>query len=95
MTHRTAVKLVSGWILGGYSLSCDFTEVLPVLAAGGRLAHLPEPHAEPVETDFGTVVKLLGKNILIQIYCSFFNIFHVMWANDSNPAADCISKLDE
>ena len=29
----------------------DFTEVHPVLAAGGRFAHLPEPHAEPLETD--------------------------------------------
>ena len=26
----------------------------PVLAAGGQLAHLPEPHAESLETDFGT-----------------------------------------
>ena len=41
-THRTGVKLVSVWIFFGYSLgsSWDFTEVHPVLAAGGRLAHL-------------------------------------------------------
>ena len=41
-THRTGVKLVLGWIFGGYSLgsSCDFTEVLPVWAAGGRSVHL-------------------------------------------------------
>ena len=61
-----------------------------MLAAGGRLAHLPEPHAEPVETDVGTVIKSLSINILIQIYCSFFDIFHVMWPSDSNTAADCI-----
>ena len=41
VTHRTGVKLVLGRIFGGYSLrsSCDFTEVCPVLATGGRLAH--------------------------------------------------------
>ena len=40
----------------GYSLrsSRDFTEVRPVLAAGGRLAHLPEPHATLLETALGT-----------------------------------------
>ena len=52
----TVVKLVLGWIFGGSSLgsSRDFTEVCPVLAAGGRLAHLPEPRAELLETDLGT-----------------------------------------
>ena len=92
------MKLVLGWIFGGYSLgsSCDFTEVRPVLAAGGRLAHLPQPCAESLETDSGTVIKLLSINILIQNNCIFFfNIFHVMWPSDSNPAANCISKLDE
>ena len=39
-----------------------------MLAAGERLAHLPE-----LETDLGTVVKLLvSMNILIQNNCSFF-----------------------
>ena len=55
--QRTVVKLVSDWIFGGYSLgsSRDMTEArLAVLAAGGRLAHLPEPHAESLETDLGT-----------------------------------------
>ena len=61
-------QLVSGWIFGGYSLrsSRDFTEVHPVSAAGGRLAQLPEPSAGSLETDLGTVIKLLSINILIQ-----------------------------
>ena len=61
-THWTGVKLVLGWIFDGYSFesSCDFTEVRPVLAAGGRLAHPPEPHTELLETDLGTVIKLLN-----------------------------------
>ena len=67
-------------VFGGYSLgsSRDFTEVCPVVAAGGRLAHLPEPRAESLETDLGTIIKLLGIDILIQNNCSFFDIFHVM-----------------
>ena len=96
-THRNQVKLVSGWIFGGYSLgsSCDFTEVRPVLAAGGRLVHLQEPHAESLETDLGTIFKLLIIKILVQNNCSFFFffffvIFHVMWPSDSKPAGDCI-----
>ena len=50
-THGTGVKLVSGWIFGGYSLgsSRDFPDVHPVLAAGGQLAHLPEPRAESLK----------------------------------------------
>ena len=61
---------------GVYSLgsSCYFTEVCPVLAAAGWLAHLPEPHAELLETDSGTVIKLLSMNILIQNNCSFIYI---------------------
>ena len=49
------VKLVSGRIFGGYSLGSNRNnaEVCPVLA-GGRLAHLPEPRAESLETDLGT-----------------------------------------
>ena len=39
--------------------------------SGGRLAHLPEPHAELLETDLGTVIKLLSLNILIQNNCIF------------------------
>ena len=66
-----------------------------MLAAGGRLAHLPEPRAESLETDLGTIIKLLSINILIQNNCIFFYIFHVMWPSDLKPAADCISKLDE
>ena len=86
MAHRTWVKLVLGWIFGRYPLgfSCDFTEVRPVLAAGGQLAHLTEPHTESLETDLGTVIKLLSIIILIQNSDS-----------DSKPATDCISKLDE
>ena len=74
-THWTGVKLVSGWMFGGYSLgsSCKFTEVRPVSAAGGRLASLPQPHAEPLETDLGTIIKLLSINILIPII-AFFSI---------------------
>ena len=66
-----------------------------MLAAGGWLAHLPEPHAELLETDSGTVIKLLSMNILIQNNCSFIymniicgnydfflNSFHVMWPTD-------------
>ena len=62
-TRLTGVTLVSGLILSGYSLGsiCNFTEVRPVLAAGGRLAHLPEPCTELLETDLGTVIKLLAK----------------------------------
>ena len=54
--QRIVVKLVLGWIFGGYSLgsSRDFTEVHLLLAAGGRLAHLPEPRAESPEADLGT-----------------------------------------
>ena len=79
-THRTGVKLVSGWIFGGYSLgsSCDFTDVRPMLAVGGHLAHLPEPNTESLENNLGTIIKLLSTNILTQHNCSFFNIFHVM-----------------
>ena len=58
--------------------SRDFTEVRPVLAAGGRLAHLPEPPAETLDTDLGTVIKLLSINILIQNNCIFFDIFNDM-----------------
>ena len=49
VTHRTRVKLVLGLVFGGYSLgsSRDFAEVRPVWAAGGRLAHLPEPRWIP------------------------------------------------
>ena len=63
--HRTGLKLVLGWMFSGYSLgsSRDFTEVRPVLAAGGRSAHRPEPRTEPLETDLGTVIKLLSINI--------------------------------
>ena len=53
----------------------------------GQWAHLPEPPAEWLETDLGIVIKLL-KNC-------FFDIFHVMWPSDSNPAAHCISKVYE
>ena len=66
-----------------------------MLAAGGRLAHLPEPRAEPLETDLGTIIKLLCINELIQNNCTVFDIFHVMWPSDSNPAANCISKLEK
>ena len=64
-------------------------------AGGGQSAHLPEPRAESLETDLGTVIQLLNINILIQNDCRFFDIFHVMWPSDSKPAADCIGKLDE
>ena len=61
-THKTRVKLVLGWIFGGYSLrsSRDFTDDRPVLAAGGRFAHLLEPHTESLETDLGTVNKYIN-----------------------------------
>ena len=86
------VKLVSCWIFSGYSFesSHNFTEVHPVSAAGGRLAHLTEPHAELLETDLETVIIILTQN-----NCSVFNIFHVMWPSDSNPVANCISKQDK
>ena len=73
-THWSELKLVSDWLFGGYSLgsSHNFTEVRPVLAAGGQLAHLPEPCTESLETDLGTVIKLLKINILIQNNYSFF-----------------------
>ena len=75
--------LVLGWIFGGYSLgaSCNFTEVRPVLAAGGRLDHLNEHCAELLETDLGTVINLRTINILIQNNCIFFYSFHVMTPN--------------
>ena len=41
-------------------------EVCPVLAVGGRLAHLPEPRPDLLETDLQTIIKLLSTNILIQ-----------------------------
>ena len=49
----TVVKLVLGQIFGGYSLGSihDITDVGPVLAAGRRLAHLPQPCTESLETD--------------------------------------------
>ena len=58
-THRAGVKLVLGCIFGGYSVgsSWDFTEVRPMSAAGGRLAHLPELCAETLETDFKSDFK--------------------------------------
>ena len=48
------------------------------IAAGERLAHLAEPRGESLETDLGTVNKLLHVNISIQNTCSFFNSFHAM-----------------
>ena len=95
-THRTEVKLVSGWMFGGYSLgsSCYFTEVLPELAAGGRFTHLTEPRGESLETDLGTVIKLLSINILIQNNC-FFSPVSSMSCDPVSPIADFISKLDE
>lgn len=50
------MKLVLGWIFDGYSLRA-FTEFHPVLAAGGQLAHLPEPRHQELEADLGTVNK--------------------------------------
>ena len=96
-THQTGVKLLLGWIFDGYSLrsSRDFTEVRPVLAAGGHLVNLLEPSAELLETDLGTLIKLFSINIFIKMIGVFFDIFHVMWPSDSNPGAKCISKLDE
>ena len=38
----------------GWQVSCNITEVDPVLAAEGRLAHHTEPLAESLETDLGT-----------------------------------------
>ena len=59
------------YAFGRYSLgsSRDLTEVRPVITAGGWLAHLPEPCAESLETDLGTVIKLLCIDILIQNNC--------------------------
>ena len=95
VTHQTGVKLVSGWILGSLRSSRGFTEVHPVLAAGGQLAHLTEPRTESLETDLGTINKSISINILIQINCSFFNSFHVIWPSDSKPGAGCVSELDK
>ena len=75
-THRTGMKLGLDWIFGGYSpgSSRDFTEVRPVLAAGGRLAHLPEPCAESLETDLGTVIKFQTRRLFCCKLdeCSFY-----------------------
>ena len=52
------VKLILGWMLADNHTgpSRDFSEVRPVLAAGGWLAYFPEPRAESLETDLGTYV---------------------------------------
>ena len=42
-----------------------------MLAAGGWLAHLPEPRVESLKTDLETVIKLFSKNTLIQIIAVF------------------------
>ena len=66
VTHRTGLKLVLGWIFARYSLvsSRNFTEVR------GWSAHL-QSLAESLETDLGTIIKLMSINILIQNNCSF------------------------
>ena len=41
-------------------------------AAGGRLAHLPEPRAEPLETDLGTVIKT-------QLFLLYFSASSILY----------------
>ena len=53
-----------------------------MLAAGGQLAHLPEPHAQSLETDLGTVIKLL--NIYLYQYLYLHLYLHAMWPTNSS-----------
>ena len=58
-THRTGVKLVLvGYSADSLGSSRDFTEVRPVLAAGGRFTNLPEPRTESLETELGTIKNI-------------------------------------
>ena len=58
-----------------------FTPVQPRLYWGSPSVSSQRPVSSLLETDLGTVIKLLSIKVLIQNNCSFFSIFHVMWPN--------------
>ena len=73
----TAVNLVLGWIFDGYSV--QFQPRLPGdLPDNSSRRTVSAPRGESLETDLGTVNKLLHVNISIQNTCGIFNSFHAM-----------------
>ena len=87
-SHKSLFKL-SDWNphhpWGEVSFRLDiwgiFTPVQPRLYWGSPSVSSQRPVSSLLETDLGTVIKLLSIKVLIQNNCSFFSIFHVMWPN--------------